>query len=343
MKKLFIFIFFMVNIFAATLVTGEKKPFIPGDKILFFEDFNRCPVGEIPESFDKIDGIGECVKLNNNIWFTSSRDHVSLIKNIDLSNKEFSIEYDIYFLKGNCRGIDLSFFKQKDAKEHKWSIGIGPGCSGEAVYIGMEKFGRIYKSKYKSLNRKLHIAIQVRRGLLRIYFDNKRLTNIPFKEKIKSIKITIPGEYHELIDNIKIATYSKKEEAPKPEKLGIEVKKIENGLLLRVPAKILFDFNKFVLKPKSKEALESIAYVINQNPDKKILIIGYTDNVGSDEYNLKLSLQRAQSVADYLIYCLNVNPDRLKIEGKGKADPIADNSTEEGRAKNRRVEIKLTK
>ena len=101
------------------------------------------------------------------------------------------------------------------------------------------------------------------------------------------------------------------------------MKETKTGAELMIPEKVLFDFNKFVLKPEAKEALDVVADVIKDGNYKMVEVIGYTDNIGSDEYNLKLSLQRAQSVADYLMYCENIDPGKIKIEGKGKADPIA--------------------
>jgi outer membrane protein OmpA-like peptidoglycan-associated protein len=110
---------------------------------------------------------------------------------------------------------------------------------------------------------------------------------------------------------------------------------------LTVPERVLFDFNQFLLKPEAREALAVIADLVREKGARKIKVTGYTDNVGSAAYNLRLSLQRAQSVADYLIYCHKLAPRRFVIEGKGEADPVADNATEAGRARNRRVEIEL--
>jgi outer membrane protein OmpA-like peptidoglycan-associated protein len=119
------------------------------------------------------------------------------------------------------------------------------------------------------------------------------------------------------------------------------VEKTAGGTKLTIPERVLFGFNKFFLKDEAKKALHVVAGILKENPGKTVRIVGYTDNVGSDAYNLRLSLQRAQSVADYLIYVEGIEKNRVKIEGKGKSNPIADNATEAGRAKNRRVEIKI--
>jgi OOP family OmpA-OmpF porin len=106
---------------------------------------------------------------------------------------------------------------------------------------------------------------------------------------------------------------------------------------------VLFDFDKAVLKPEGKEAIKSYREETRSKLSRadKVIITGHTDNKGTAAYNKKLSLRRAQSVRDYLV-SLGVDPGKLEVRGEGLAKPIADNSTEEGRAKNRRVEIEVT-
>ncbi len=328
---------------AQTLETGNKRKFVPGDKVIFAEDFSSCPVGELPSSFDKLEGMGECVKYGDSMYFTSVKNRVFAYKMVNLGSDEFSVEFDLLFLKPECREFGVTFFggKRLGEKQLPYYVSFGPGCSGEAVYASLEGVGRIYKSNYKSLKRKIHVAIQVRRKQFRVFLDGKRLAMVPFNGNVTSIRFSSFGEYSELITNIRIAKYTRTEEKPSPEKLGIKVKKTAQGTTLTIPEKVLFDFNQFFLKPEAKKALHVVAQILKEQPDKKILIVGYTDNIGSDAYNLRLSLQRAQSVADYLIYVEGIDKNRIKIEGKGKANPIADNSTEEGRAQNRRVEIKI--
>lgn len=331
---------------AGGLVTGQSRyKYEPGGKVLFQTDFHKCPVGEIPEGFDKITGTGECVRYGNKMWFAANVNHVGLIKKVDLGEGEFSVDFDLMFLKGNCAGTALRFYGGHKPGEERlpYEVGIGPGCSGEAIYAGMERVGRVYRSSFKSLKRRIHVAIQVRRKQFRFYLNGKRLAVIPFKGKVTSIGFFVDGKYAELITDIRLAKYTQKEAKPLPEKLGISVKKTHEGLKLTIPEKVLFDFNKFTLKPAAKQALDAVAGVIKGNSVKKVIVTGYTDNVGSDAYNLKLSMRRAQSVADYLIYCAKTDAGRFEIDGKGKADPIADNGTESGRAKNRRVEIRLLK
>jgi outer membrane protein OmpA-like peptidoglycan-associated protein len=101
---------------------------------------------------------------------------------------------------------------------------------------------------------------------------------------------------------------------------------------------VLFDFNKYNLKPEANEKLAMVSGILLSQPDLKIQIEGYTDNIGSDEYNQKLSQERADQVRDY-ITAHGISASNVTATGFGKADPIADNSTNAGRAKNRRVQL----
>lgn len=102
---------------------------------------------------------------------------------------------------------------------------------------------------------------------------------------------------------------------------------------------ILFDFDKDVVKPESKPTLDEIAKLLQAKPDMKLKIVGHTDNEGTAEYNLDLSTRRAANVVAALTSVYGIAPGRLTSEGAGLTQPIASNDTEEGRAKNRRVEL----
>jgi len=101
-----------------------------------------------------------------------------------------------------------------------------------------------------------------------------------------------------------------------------------------------FAFNKAELLPKAFASLSGISETLKANSDYSARIEGYTDSIGSEEYNLKLSERRAQAVADYLA-SKGVNRSQLQVVPMGEANPVASNKTKTGRAANRRVEIKI--
>lgn len=101
---------------------------------------------------------------------------------------------------------------------------------------------------------------------------------------------------------------------------------------------VQFDFNSSAIRPEAQPVLDQGAELLKQNPDVTVSVEGHTDAIGSEEYNMALSVRRAESVYRYLVN-RGVDPERLTVEGFGKTRPIADNDTEAGRAQNRRVEL----
>ena len=117
----------------------------------------------------------------------------------------------------------------------------------------------------------------------------------------------------------------------------LETHDTARGLIVSMPD-VLFDFNKYTLKPEAREKLAKISGIVLAYPDLKLDVEGHTDAIGSDEYNQKLSEERASSVRGYLV-SQGLKPDSISATGLGKANPVADNSTAKGRQLNRRVEM----
>jgi outer membrane protein OmpA-like peptidoglycan-associated protein len=134
----------------------------------------------------------------------------------------------------------------------------------------------------------------------------------------------------------------------------VEGKKMDSGLVVASAAElaegiernghvavhaIYFDTGKSTIQPESAPALEEIAKFLKANTSLQLILVGHTDNVGAMEFNLKLSADRAASVAAALAGTFNIDPSRLRSHGVGPLAPVASNRTEEGRAKNRRVDL----
>lgn len=144
------------------------------------------------------------------------------------------------------------------------------------------------------------------------------------------------------------------EPAPVPAEPQVIEKVVEKEVIKEVPAApvvvtmppervvlaadTLFDFDKAVVKPEGKAALKDLAARLQKGDE--LVVVGYTDSVGSEAYNQKLSMKRADAVKDELV-AVGVAAERIKTEGRGESDPVAGNDTEIGRAQNRRVEIDI--
>lgn len=121
---------------------------------------------------------------------------------------------------------------------------------------------------------------------------------------------------------------------------GVVVERQGDELLLTMPAGITFPINSYQIQPQFFGTLEQVAQTLAAYPSTLVDVYGHTDPTGGDQINIPLSQNRAQAVADYLVQ-RGVSPARIATQGFGSSRPIADNSTEAGRAQNRRVEIRV--
>jgi outer membrane protein OmpA-like peptidoglycan-associated protein len=121
---------------------------------------------------------------------------------------------------------------------------------------------------------------------------------------------------------------------------GATITRVGEGIAVSFPSGILFPFNSTEILPDGKQNLQQLASSLDKYPNSDILIVGHTDSVGTDAYNMDLSQRRAQAASAYL-QSLGVPASRLQTAGRGEAEPIASNDTDEGRQRNRRVEIAI--
>jgi outer membrane protein OmpA-like peptidoglycan-associated protein len=121
---------------------------------------------------------------------------------------------------------------------------------------------------------------------------------------------------------------------------GATIERVGEGIKITFNSGILFDVNKAELRGEAKTNLEKLAVILNKYPDTKIVIEGHTDSDGTEEYNLDLSRLRAQSVANF-VSTNQVDPTRFTIMGYGETQPVAENTTIDGKQANRRVEIAI--
>lgn len=121
---------------------------------------------------------------------------------------------------------------------------------------------------------------------------------------------------------------------------GATVVREGEGIIVKFDSGILFDVDKTDLKAAAKTNLTNLSASLSKNPQTNILIVGHTDNTGSDQHNMDLSIRRAEAVKAY-IAAAGVDGSRMSTQGRGESEPIADNTTADGRSQNRRVEIAI--
>lgn len=140
-----------------------------------------------------------------------------------------------------------------------------------------------------------------------------------------------------------IGVYMDQQEAAMRQRLeasGVSVTRVGNDIILNMPGNVTFSSGRAEINPGFYEVLDSVALVLNEFNRSIVDIDGHTDSDGSDESNIQLSTERARAVADHLT-SNQVDPRRLQVRGLGEREPIASNRTSAGKARNRRVEIKI--
>jgi outer membrane protein OmpA-like peptidoglycan-associated protein len=121
---------------------------------------------------------------------------------------------------------------------------------------------------------------------------------------------------------------------------GARVDRIGEGIKITFESGLLFDVDKSDLRPVSRDNLDKLAVILNKYGDTNVLIEGHTDSTGADDYNLRLSRDRAQAVS-YFLASIQVNGSRINTQGYGEMQPIASNDSAEGRQANRRVDVAI--
>ena len=332
------------------LQSYSKYDFMPGEKIIFYEDFSQDAVGDFPALWNT-NGSAEIVTTNlfpGNWMKFDSREAVWTDALLNLP-ENYTIEFDIIPVKnseGNMSGYHFLLFQCKNAKA--FDHGSVPGNAG--FYFKMEYYGTPRYSTYINLdgadglnlsgskddeglkqkvNQKYHMALWFQKGRVRLYQDQNKLFDLPKAFTFQGVKMDRIRfeEGAAMLSNIRIAVGA----PDMRNKLLTEGKLVTYG--------IYFDVNKDVVKPESYSTLKSIAGILTENPDVKIKIAGHTDSDGADAANLDLSKRRGASVKNELVKNFGIDASRLESDGLGESQPIAPNDTPANKALNRRVEL----
>lgn len=340
--------------------TATSSDFKRGSVILFQDDVTAEQVGEFPSKWDLFQGTVETKTLGGvkAINLTDNAQVQPLIKEQGAYLPEkFTIEYDFYYwlttsVPGND-GIGLNDMKLILAVTKDRSDFPGEGYdSGDLTafvlkhgvcdtkehgytFNGNKEGGFDYSFK-KGWN---HVALSFNKRALKVYFNDKRVVNLPRVNQPTWLCFQVPYEYKNLtfIRNVVIAKGAVELYDRNAQDVSAVEKAIqETGKF--VTNNILFDTGKATLKQESMIEIMRVADYMKKNPTARFEVQGHTDNQGSDKINDPLSQQRAEAIVKAL-ESLGVDGFNLKAVGKGSHEPVADNKTEEGRAKNRRVEF----
>jgi OmpA-OmpF porin, OOP family len=336
-----------------SLESYSKYDFIPGEKVIFYEDFSQDAVGDFPALWNT-NGSAEVVTTNlfPGHWMKFiGREAVWTDAVLKLPDN-YTIEYDVVPIKGeenNMTGYSMRLFQCNNAKA--FDAGSAPGKGGFIFiveYYGTPRYGTWFLNSECSqssisgskdgdafkqkVDQKYHIAIWVQKSRIRLYQEQAKMFDLPKAFPAGCLNMDrLRFEYGAyMITNIRIAVGA----PDMRNKLLTEGKLVSYG--------IYFDVNKDVVKPESYGTLKEIAAVLTENPDVKVKIVGHTDSDGADAANLELSKKRGAAVKNELVKTFGIDASRLESDGMGETQPVATNDSPANKALNRRVEfIKL--
>ncbi|MGE5436667.1 MAG: OmpA family protein, partial [Syntrophothermus sp.] len=330
------------------LETYSKYDFIPGEQVIFYEDFSQDNVGDFPAKWNT-NASGEVVTMNKypGKWFAPSLNGVTYPEFNAVLPENYTIEFDVVFAvqeTGNFPPLLLSVYEAEDEPMDA----LVPGKGGFQFTFNHydiatfnwkdQQYGTIdnhilTNHLEKNFGKIVGVSIWVQKQRARVYLDENKIVDIPrlvYPDlKMNRIRLyegtDVEGKFY--ISNFRVAVG-----AP-----DMRSKLITEGKL--VTRGILFDSGSDKIKPESYGTLKEIANVLKENSGVKVQIVGHTDADGNDASNLDLSKRRALSVKTSLVSDFGIEESRMTTDGKGESVPVADNNTSEGKANNRRVEF----
>ena len=327
--------------------TVSKYDFIPGEKVIFYDDFSSENIGDFPIQW-LTNGSGEIVTSNNQPgrWFQITKTGYYIPEARENFTDNFTIEFDLIPINTvkSETAVGIEFFLLS-GELNRPGYGGQPGQAGlkicpdyENVFWNNWSEAREWQGDnggvsftFKS-NEKYHIAFWVQKQRVRMYANENKIMDVPrglqpnYTYNIFRIE-TFNEESTPIISNFRIA-------AGFPD---MRNKLITEGKLITYG--ILFDVNSDKIKPESFATIKEIANILKENPTAKVKITGHTDSDGADDLNLDLSKRRSEAVKKELVTTYGIESSRLETEGKGESEPIAPNDSGINKAKNRRVEF----
>jgi len=334
-----------------TIQVYSKFDYVPGDKLLFFDDFSNDFIGDFPAKWNT-NGGGELVTFDDSPekWIELISGYgVYFIPDVPKLPEEYTIEFDVMAIGLDRKTSSTAKLRVDLSDDDKFKEGnnfvqaLLPFCQYSAIGITMESRINGKREIYSTVNADLreevlnkpHISIAVNKQRFRLWVNEEKHIDIPRIVPQGGVSNTLKfhlnnfkdGKERLFITNLKVAEGG----LDLRRTLISEGKVSTNG--------ILFDSGSANIQPQSMGIIRQISQVLLQEKDMNLNIIGHTDSDGDDTANMKLSEARSEAVKSALVNVYNIDSGRLTTAGKGESEPVGDNGTVDGKAQNRRVEF----
>ena len=325
---------------AAPMAPGEgvwtNYDFVPGNRVLYVNDYERDNVGDFPRRYEFVRGNWEVAEWQGRrlLRHTGPRHAAYKVVLPEALPERFTVEFDVYFPHGNQQLV-MATSEPESANlhagyDHNFVIIDGRGSGIEH----RETAGVKSTNSVRTINQELTpIRVMADGSYVKVYLGEQRVANIPNADFPRTNVLWFQDtnfadqENPMYIGPLRVAAGGR----DLYDRLEADGRVATQG--------ILFDTGSATIQPESTPTLKEIARTLQQHGDLRLRIEGHTDNVGSADANLQLSERRAAAVRDYLVQREGIDAGRLESAGLGQTAPAADNATPEGRQTNRRVEL----
>lgn len=343
----------------------SAKDFVAGTKVLASDDFSQDAIGDFPVNW-VTNSSGEIVTISgmSQKWLQLSSKGTFTINDIKKLPDNFTFEFDVYATEKfsfYSTYLGIGFVETKTKNDYaKWgyyihgkegvTLQLRPVVAAEVKNMGTARI-KIYSEGKEILKNEIEfptfnntnnnlakVQIWRQKNRLRMYVNGQKIWDLPnaFQNINYNSVVFFINDYKTPDDKYYISNLQLAEAGADTRHQLIETGTFSTN-------EILFDVNKATIKISSTTILNDLGKALKENPTVKISITGHTDSDGSEIANQILSEQRSESVKDYLATNFSIDKGRMTTVGKGESEPVSENTSEEGKNQNRRVEFKIIK
>ncbi len=304
--------------------------FVPGEEILYVDDFAEDEAGDFPRRLEWVRGNMELVEWEDRLLLRATGESQFAILLDGEVPEQFTLEFDIHDPTMESGTVIVTEEAPQNSRDRYESARFNFGnWRGSGIWQDREPLSTVDDERIR--DEIVTARIMADRAHVKVFINERRISNAPRIELARGNRITFEmwgrDDRPIYIGNIRLAAGGR----------DLYDDLIEKG---RVATHgILFAVSSDRIRPESTPTLEEIGEMLADHPELRIAIEGHTDSDGDDANNLELSGRRAEAVKQYLIETYGIDPGRLEAAGFGESNPTASNDTPEGKQQNRRVEL----